>query len=305
MKKLIITIDTEGDGQWNPDATCSTKNARFLPRFQELSEKYGFAPTWLTNYEMVQDDFYVEYMRDCIKRQTCEIGMHLHAWNNPPEFSLQKVNNQRDYLFEYPTDIMDQKIKALTAMLEDTFGTKMLSHRSGRWSTDERYFKLLHKYGYKVDCSVTPFVDWSSCVGSTGKTGTDYSTYPTQPYYIYKDLLEVPVSIRPLKYFAADSICSVKSLLHEMKWCVHKRNAWIRPSKNPSFLVMKKVLDAVKQDSDYAMFMLHSSEMMPGGSPSFSDENSIEKLYDSIEKLFAYAKENGYEACKLSDYKIG
>lgn len=33
------------------------------------------------------------------------------------------------------------------------------------------------------------------------------------------------------------------------------------------------------------MFMLHSSEMMPGGSPSFPDEKSIEELYECIEKL--------------------
>ena len=129
-KKFIITIDTEGDGQWNPEAPCSTANAKYIPRFQELSEKYGFYPTWLTNYEMVNDPFYVEYMQDCLKRNTCEIGMHLHAWNNPPEYTLNKINDQRDYLFEYPKEVMDKKIKVLTSKLEETFNIKMLSHRS-------------------------------------------------------------------------------------------------------------------------------------------------------------------------------
>lgn len=304
-KKFIITIDTEGDGQWNPEAPCSTVNAKYIPRFQELSEKYGFYPTWLTNYEMVNDLFYVEYMRDCLKRNTCEVGMHLHAWNNPPEYKLNKVNDQRDYLFEYPKNIMDEKIKVLTNKLEETFNIKMLSHRSGRWSTDETYFELLYKYGYKVDCSITPYMNWEHCVGSTGKPGSDYRECLTQPYYIYKDILEVPVSIRPIKYFAPDSICSLKSFLHEIKWSGRVRDAWIRPTRNPSFIALKKVLDEVVQDSDYAMFMLHSSEMMPGGSPSFPDEQSIEKLYECIERLFLYAKQRGYEGCKLSEYKIG
>lgn len=48
-------------------------------------------------------------MKDCLERNTCEIGMHLHAWNNPPEYPLEKVNDQRDYLFEYPEYIMDEK----------------------------------------------------------------------------------------------------------------------------------------------------------------------------------------------------
>ena len=82
------------------------------------------------------------------------------------------------------------------------------------------------------------------------------------------------------------------------------RYAWLRPTKNPSFIALKKVLDIVSNDSDYAMFMLHSSEMMPGGSPSFPDEKSIEELYECIEKLFAYAKQKGYMGCKLSDYQV-
>lgn len=303
-KKFIITIDTEGDGQWNPKAPCLTENAKFIPRFQELSEKYGFYPTWLTNYEMVNNPFYVDYMKDCLKRGTCEVGMHLHAWNNPPEYKLNKVNDQRDYLFEYPKEIMDEKIKVLTNKLEETFNIKMLSHRSGRWSTNQSYFELLNKYGYKTDCSVTPYMNWGQCVGSTGKSGSDYRECPTQPYYIYKDILEVPVSIRRVKYFALDSICSVKGFFHEVKWSRKIREAWIRPMKNPSFIALRKVLNEVERDSDYAMFMLHSSEMMPGGNPSFPDERSIEILYKCIERLFDYAKQHDYEGCKLSDYKL-
>ena len=303
VKKFIITIDTEGDGQWNPNAPCSTKNSKYIPRFQELAEKYGFKPTWLTNYEMANDPFYVDYMRDCLKRGGCEVGMHLHAWNNPPKFDLNKVNDQRDYLFEYPKHIMENKIQTLTGLLEDTFSTKMLSHRSGRWSTDEIYFELLKKYGYKYDCSVTPYMNWSSCVGSTGKPGSDYSKCLIQPYYIYDGILEIPVSIRPMKYIATDAMKTLHSFAHELKWCQTERNVWLRPTKNPSFIALKKVLDAVSADSVYAMFMLHSSEMMPGGSPSFPDNKSIEELYNCIERTFAYAKQCGYIGCKLSDYE--
>ena len=184
------------------------------------------------------------------------------------------------------------------------FSTKMLSHRSGRWSTDETYFKLLKKYGYKYDCSVTPFMNWETCVGSTGKPGSDYSNCPTKPYEIYNGIMEVPVSVRPMKYIATDVMRSIYGIAHELKWSNRIRYAWLRPTKNPSFIALKKVLDIVSNDSDYAMFMLHSSEMMPGGSPSFPDEKSIEELYECIEKLFAYAKQKGYMGCKLSDYQV-
>lgn len=303
MKQFIITIDTEGDNQWDPNAPCSTENARYLPRFQELAEKYGFQPTWLTNYEMAEDPFFVEYMTQKLKDGKCEIGMHLHAWNNPPEFPLVKTTDQRDYLIEYPEDIMEEKIKVITAKLEDTFCTKMLSHRSGRWATDETYFRLLDKYGYRFDCSVTPYQSWAGHPGATGKPGTDYSRYPTQPYHVCGGVLEVPMTIRPAKFFDADSVYSVYSFLREVKWSVKKRSTWLRPLRDPSFSALKKVLRIAEQDSNYAMFMLHSSEMMPGGSPSFPDEESIENLYRCLEKLFAYARQQGYTGCRLSDYQ--
>ena len=34
-------------------------------------------------------------------------------------------------------------------------------------------------------------------------------------------------------------------------------------------------------------FMAHSSELMPGGSPTFKDALAIERLYEHLEKLFA------------------
>jgi hypothetical protein len=35
--------------------------------------------------------------------------------------------------------------------------------------------------------------------------------------------------------------------------------------------------------------MLHSSELMPGGSPTFTTEASIERLYDDLDALFSEA----------------
>ena len=35
--------------------------------------------------------------------------------------------------------------------------------------------------------------------------------------------------------------------------------------------------------------MIHSSELMPGGSPNFPTERSIERLYETLESLFAFA----------------
>ena len=96
MKKFLISIDTEGDNlwAWKTGDKITTENARFLPRFQELCEKYGFKPTYLTNHEMANDPFFVRYFKQRNLSGKCEIGMHLHAWNSPPNYDLISVLNR-------------------------------------------------------------------------------------------------------------------------------------------------------------------------------------------------------------------
>ena len=107
---FLITIDTEGDNLWQKHDSITTENARYLPRFQQLCEKYGFKPVWLTNYEMAIDPVYIEFAKDAIARGTAEIGMHLHAWNSPPTDPLTDDDwRHKPYLIEYSDAAMRAK----------------------------------------------------------------------------------------------------------------------------------------------------------------------------------------------------
>ena len=48
MRHFIITIDTEGDNLWSykQGERVMTENSLYIPRFQELCEKYGFKHSW-------------------------------------------------------------------------------------------------------------------------------------------------------------------------------------------------------------------------------------------------------------------
>ena len=48
-------------------------------------------------------------------------------------------------------------------------------------------------------------------------------------------------------------------------------------------------------------FMIHSSELMHGGSPTFATKKSIEKLYVHLELLFEKIEES-YKGISLTDY---
>ncbi|WP_338883841.1 polysaccharide deacetylase family protein [Xenorhabdus sp. TH1] len=297
LPAFIITIDTEGDDLWQNSGQISTKNTQYLPRFQNLCESFGFKPVWLTNYEMAMDDNYIEFAKDVIARNMGEIGMHLHAWNSPPIVPLTDDDMRyKPYLIEYPKDQIKEKVGLMTNLLEDKLQTKMLSHRAGRWAFNEYYAQLLVEYGYQVDCSVTPKVNWNFTKGDpNGNGGTDYSRFPDHAYFmdlqdISKEgnspLLQVPMSIQ-YKHSAVMNFIKQKYDRLRGKQRPPSVN-WLRP-KGENLAQMKTVVQrTLASGNDYVEFMLHSSEFMPGGSPTFQNEEQIELLYQDLEGLFAF-----------------
>lgn len=313
---FIITIDTEGDNLWQNHDRITTENTRFLPRFQQLCEKYAFKPTWLTNYEMAVDPAYVEFARDVIARDTGEIGMHLHAWNNPPIQDLTGDDwRHKPYLIEYPEALIREKVSYITQLLEDTLQTKMRSHRAGRWAFNEFYANLLIELGYQVDCSVTPRVNWQFSPGAPqGNGGTNYQHFPDCAYFIdpqdisrtgNSSLLEVPMSIQ---YKHSALMNGVKQGWDRLRG---KRRSpsvhWLRPMRGNLQQMIGVAEKTLAAGSDYVEFMLHSSEFMPGGSPTFKTAADIDALYDELEQLFSWLHSRT-TGLTLSDYyqsKVG
>jgi hypothetical protein len=98
-KYFIITIDTEGDNVWSREKNIEIENAKYLPRFQKLCEKYDFKPTYLTNYEMAQSNEFINLAKSFINNNTGEVGMHLHAWDSPPDYKLTDQDYASSSLF--------------------------------------------------------------------------------------------------------------------------------------------------------------------------------------------------------------
>lgn len=297
---FLITIDTEGDNLWAKPREITTRNAKSLPRFQRLCERYGFKPTYLTNYEMAMDDFFVDFARDAIGRGTAEIGMHLHAWNSPPIAPLTPDDfTHHPYLIEYSDALMEEKIAFMTDLLEDRFRIKMVSHRAGRWALDERYARLLVARGYTVDCSVTPGISWARQMGApNGKGGSDYRRFPEDAYFLnledissrgHSHLLELPMTIsRPFLYRAAMRLGGTDHMSRLMnRLTAHPR--WFRPNSTNLAEMQQIVRKTIERRRPYIEFMLHSSEFMPFGSPTFPNRKSVETLYAHLEIVFEQA----------------
>ena len=303
--QLIITIDTEGDNAWaRKGHGNSTKNAKFLPRFQELCNKYKFKPTYLTTYEMGKDEFFIEFASDALKRNTCEIGLHPHPWNQPPNYNLTDDDMRHlPYMIEYPEAIIREKVGILTELLEDTFQVKMRSHRAGRWLFNATYARVLCNLGYKVDCSVTPLVNTERPVGPGSSAAAvefpDYSGFPSKPYFLSSEdiknagdlpILELPMTIIPR--YSKNLLLIYESLPKKchriMRGVFGQPASWFRPNRRNATDMIRVAQHCLTNNFNYIMFMLHSSELMPGGSPTFRDELEVENLYENITRTFEY-----------------
>jgi hypothetical protein len=167
---------------------------------------------------------------------------------------------------------------------------------------NEVYARALIDHGYLTDCSVTPHVNWSGTLGNPAASGgTDYRGFPTEPYFVdpgdisrpgNSPLLEVPMTVTKRCPSALrrllDGALPSKSLPRRL---VDRflRNQWLRPNGHNAAAMVAQVEAASRSGASHVEFMLHSSEFMPGGSPTFRDEASIERLYADMEILFARA----------------
>lgn len=304
MKAFLITIDTEGDNLWKWDrkTPISTENSAYLRRFQRVCNAYEFKPTYLVNYEMAMDDYFVEWVVPEIESNHCEIGMHLHAWNSPPEYILPQEENGLPFLIEYPENVMREKIQYMTDLIEKRFGVRPTSHRAGRWAMNECYFKILSENRYIVDCSVTPNKSWGKQKGQTiNSHGSDYTKCSNKPGLIKEtNIIEVPFNSSISHDFRLSLKSGLRRNITMLRSSLKGRTLQLRPKKDnlDDIKAFLKRTDA----ADYQMFMLHSSEFMPGSSPSFPDDKSIEKLYCDIEYIFTYLSKMGYKGMCLSEY---
>ena len=297
---FLVTIDTEGDDLWGRPRAITTRNARHVQRFQRLCESFGLRPTWLTNYEMARCPDFLAFGRDLVRRGAGEIGMHLHAWNSPPLHAVTPDDlTAQPFLTEFPAEVVDAKIGFMARLLRERFECEIVSHRGGRWSLDATCAQALVRHGIRVDCSVTPDVRWvrAPVPGETTHRPAvvDYRGYPTRPYVVdltqpsqpgSSCLLEVPMTVVPSTLYRLLPRAYAVPLVRRWSWAWQPTHHWMYPDGRNLPAMLGLVRRALAQRWPHLELVLHSSELMPGGSPSFPDVRSIEALYRDLQVLF-------------------
>ncbi|MFZ1979053.1 MAG: polysaccharide deacetylase family protein [Bacteroidota bacterium] len=315
---FILTIDTEADNQWMHGIPITTENIGYIPRFQNLFDRYQIKPTYLVTSEICDDKFAQDIFREYRSNGRAEIGAHLHSWTTPPYEEVEGLRyNDPTHPFanELNESLLDKKIENITRQIADSFGKAPTSFRSGRFGFNDNCAKLLAKHGYLVDSSVTPYVDWFRHKGLPGgKGGPNFIELPNNEYFINTDkgqLLEVPVTILPTKWplTAIDSLtrlyCSWKESFPKKvvrKLFIGQQPLWLRPYTWTTIEMIEDLItQANRRSLHFITMMFHSSELMPGCSPYRKNELEVENLYSFLESFFALLNKLEINSITLSN----
>ncbi len=313
QRSLIITIDTEEDSWSDYSRDCaSCENINSLIRMQDLFDKYSAKPTYLTTYQVAINDNAATILNRLVSGGKGEIGAHCHPWNTPPFDEELSVSNTM--LCNLKPALQFQKLKTLTQMLTDRF-TQPLSFRAGRWGYGPDVAKSLSSLGYRIDTSLTPFMNWSNF------NGPDFSSVPSLPYRFISslpysenrggELFEVPVSIgfsrknfsfcnNYLNYFSKNRITK-KLFCGSLSRLKILRKIWLSPelSSSGDMISLIKILSQKKHYTFNMMF--HSNTLMPGKTPFVLNEYALNEFFERIEKVLIFCKKNDFKFITLKN----
>lgn len=306
--RILLGVDTEADNQWDAAARreLPVRNARELPRLQELCDRYGVPPTYLVTYEMAVDDAAKGVLRELGATGRAEIATHHHPWSTPPEVDehLYPLNLSRERFRD--------QLQRLTECVAEIGGERPVSYRAGRNGFTGWHVGILEELGYLVDSSVDPFFN------ERRKGGPSFAGAPLKPYFLSPEdprqagssgLLEIPITSAldrnwpqwiQTAYADVTRSYQFRRLLRLMRVT---RPIWLRPSysKTSDMLALaKRVLDG---ETPIANIIFHSSELLPGGSPYNTTKEHVDRFYRELETLLAFLKEGGASGATFRQFR--
>ncbi|MGZ4199035.1 MAG: hypothetical protein ACXVP1_02490 [Thermoleophilia bacterium] len=315
--RIVVTVDTEADGQWEHGRPLATANVAAWPPFQELCRRHGVRPTYLITSEIAADPAAVAFLRPLAAAGDVEVGAHLHPWTTPP-FAEEPGLRENDGAHAFPChlepDLLRAKLETLTDQVARAAGSRPTSYRAGRFGMDAVGARLLAELGYEVDSSVTPFVTWAAHSGRPGRGGgPDFRHHDAYPFRVAgtgaPGLVELPVTIMP-----------TYALTRRVPWLLehwHARPArlggrarrflprpqplWLRPRPDYVLSDLQTLLArAERAHLPCAVFMFHSSELLAGASPYRPTQHDIDVLLRLLDRLFAWSRTRGHDFVALS-----
>jgi hypothetical protein len=197
------------------------------------------------------------------------------------------------------------KIATLKEEITKSLEVVPVCFRAGRWGFGPGVAGAINDLGFRVDTSVTPYVDW------TFTTGPDYRAAPTHAYRFSPDdilsavpngaLLEVPTTIGFLqrheafarRAIAAQGIAQrlrIRGILDTAR-IVNLR--WLSPELSTAREMITLAKRSLLRKCAYLNMSFHSTALVPGKTQYVRTQQDLEAFFRSIEALIKYVATQG------------
>jgi len=312
--KLVVTIDTEEDNWGSLRLThYSFDNIARIPALQEMFDRFNVKPTYLMTYPVATDEKAVGILAEIAAADRCEIGAHCHPWNTPPLAEENTAANSM--LCNLSSASQYAKMKSLKETIEAAVAVDPLSFRSGRFGYDTGVARNLQRLGYKIDTSISPYMNWTS------DHGPDFTRISPRPFRFSSDdaleecatgeLIEVPPTIGFLQrdfarrnyIFNAVTRGPISRL--RLAWLLGQarllNKAWLSPEVSDSRTMIELAQSMRRHGYGLLNLTFHSPSLKAGLTP-FTTTKSDEKLFcQHLREFLVFAQDTGIEVIKLSD----
>jgi hypothetical protein len=187
---LFVVVDTEAEFDWRKDfdrSLTSVNSMRQQFRAQDIFDHYGARPIYVVDYAVASQAEGFEPLREIFGRHACAIGAHLHPWVNPP--FEEAISEHNSYGGNLPAGLEERKLRALVAMIQQSFDILPLFFKAGRYGVGHGTIETLARLGIEVDFSILPLADLR------GRGGPDFRFAKAKPYRIGPSrILSVPMT---------------------------------------------------------------------------------------------------------------
>lgn len=289
--RIVISLDVEEEGLFSGRYAerPTVRNVASLLKLRPLSQRFNFPLTLLCSYAVFRDRNAQKVLEEMRDKAGAEIGLHLHHWSTPPlpEARDRNLSPERTHLL--PSRLLRERLYNLAEEGRKFQSASLTSFRMGRWDLKAGLLPMLEELGITVDSSICPLRSFPG--------GADHFLAPADPYWHKfsngRQILEAPITQIPINAGLARLWETVWKKNPQMLDKFHFFGAL---SANPlwhSEAVMKQATRLhVARGGKLLNLFLHSSELMPGGSPHVPDARAADRIVKKLESFCDYLVNN-------------
>jgi hypothetical protein len=218
-------------------------------------------------------------------------------------------------LCNLPGELQYKKIRTLHSAIRQRFGINSISFRSGRWGYGPEVAKHLYELGYKIDTSITPYMDW------TNDQGPDFSDISPRPFKfscgdVFRQapdgtLVEIPPTVG---YFQSNfALCNRifkvltkkpldRLVLHRILNKLNLLNrVWLSPEVADAKSMIRLARRMMANEYKLINLFFHSPSLKYGLSPFVQTKDDEVNFLQRIREFLIFAREASVRSMTLSE----